>query len=135
MWALFAVYQAIHTLIGTAVDATGVPPEKISFPHALAAATDSVTAGFPPSRPSPCPGHGHVPAQDPRPGLPRPRPSRPGQPTRHQEGRRLPRPQRSTQRRPRHPTPPDPPPPTTLTQPPEPRVDHLTHGHCTDGWS
>jgi hypothetical protein len=49
MWALFAVYQAIHTLIGTAVDATGVPPEKISFPHALAAATDSVTAGFPPS--------------------------------------------------------------------------------------
>jgi len=49
MWALFAVYQAIHTLIGAAVDATGVPPEKISFPHALAAATDSVTAGFPPS--------------------------------------------------------------------------------------
>jgi hypothetical protein len=48
MWALFAVYQAIHTLIGTAVDATGIPPEKISFPHALAAATDSVTAGFPP---------------------------------------------------------------------------------------
>jgi Insertion element 4 transposase N-terminal/Transposase DDE domain len=50
MWALFAVYQAIHTLIGAAVDATGIPPEKISFPHALAAATDSVTAGFPPSR-------------------------------------------------------------------------------------
>ena len=50
MWALFAVYQAIHTLIGAAADATGVPPEKISFPHALAAATDSVTAGFPPSR-------------------------------------------------------------------------------------
>jgi len=49
MWALFAVYQAIHTLIGAAVDATGIPPEKISFPHALAAATDSVTAGFPPS--------------------------------------------------------------------------------------
>ena len=48
MWALFAVYRAIHTLIGTAVDATGIPPEKISFPHALAAATDSVTAGFPP---------------------------------------------------------------------------------------
>jgi hypothetical protein len=35
MWALFAVYQAIHTLIGAAVDATGIPPEKISFPHAL----------------------------------------------------------------------------------------------------
>ena len=48
MWALFAVYQAIHTLIGAAVDATGIRPEKISFPHALAAATDSVTAGFPP---------------------------------------------------------------------------------------
>ena len=49
MWALFAVCQAIHTLIGAAVDATGIPPEKISFPHALAAVTDSVTAGFPPS--------------------------------------------------------------------------------------
>ena len=49
MWALFAVYQAIHTLIGAAVDATGIPPDTISFPHALAAATDSVTAGFPPS--------------------------------------------------------------------------------------
>ena len=49
MWALFAVYQAIHTLIGAAVDAIGIPPAKISFPHALAAATDTVTAGFPPS--------------------------------------------------------------------------------------
>jgi hypothetical protein len=49
MWALFTVYQAIHTLIGAVVDATGIPPDKISFPHALAAATDSVTAGFPPS--------------------------------------------------------------------------------------
>ncbi len=51
MWALFAVYQAIHTLIGAAVDAAGIPPDKISFPHALAAATDTVTAAFPPSRP------------------------------------------------------------------------------------
>ncbi len=51
MWALFAVYQAIHTLIGAAVDAVGIPPEKISFPHALAAATDTVSAAFPPSRP------------------------------------------------------------------------------------
>ena len=51
MWALFAVYQAIHTLIGAAVDATGIPPDQISFPNALAAATDSVTAGFPPSGP------------------------------------------------------------------------------------
>jgi hypothetical protein len=50
MWALFAVYQAIHTLVGAGVDATGIPPERISFPQALAAATDSVTAGFPPSR-------------------------------------------------------------------------------------
>jgi Insertion element 4 transposase N-terminal/Transposase DDE domain len=50
MWALFAVYQAIHTLIGAAVDATGIPPDTISFPHALAAATDSVMAGFSPSR-------------------------------------------------------------------------------------
>lgn len=49
MWALFAVYQAIHTLTGAAVDATGIPPDQISFPHALAAATDTVTAGFPPS--------------------------------------------------------------------------------------
>ena len=49
MWALFAVYQAIHTLIGAAVDATGIPPDKISFPHALAAATDSAMAGFSPS--------------------------------------------------------------------------------------
>ena len=51
MWALFAVYQAIHTLIGAAVDATGIPPEKISFPQALTAVTDTVTADFPPSRP------------------------------------------------------------------------------------
>ncbi len=50
MWAMFAVYQAIHTLLGAAVDATGIPPDQISFPHALAAATDTVTAGFPPSR-------------------------------------------------------------------------------------
>jgi hypothetical protein len=49
MWALFAVYQAIHTLIGAAVDVAGLPPDQISFPHALAAATDTVTAGFPPS--------------------------------------------------------------------------------------
>jgi hypothetical protein len=49
MWALFAVYQAIRTLVGAAVDAVGIPPDKISFPHVLAAATDSVSAGFPPS--------------------------------------------------------------------------------------
>jgi hypothetical protein len=50
MRALFAVYQAIHTLIGAAVDATGIPPDKISFPQALTAVTDTVTADFPPSR-------------------------------------------------------------------------------------
>jgi hypothetical protein len=49
MWALFGVYQAIHTLIGAAVDAAGLPPDRVSFPHALAAATDTVTADFPPS--------------------------------------------------------------------------------------
>ena len=49
MRALFAVYQAIHTLIGAAADTTGIPPDTISFRHALAAVTDSITAGFPPS--------------------------------------------------------------------------------------
>ena len=47
MWALFAVYQATAQLMGAGVDATGIPPDKISFPHALAAATDTVGA-FPP---------------------------------------------------------------------------------------
>lgn len=50
MWALFAVYQALRQLIGAATDAAGIPPEQISFSHVLAAATDTVTAGFPPSR-------------------------------------------------------------------------------------
>jgi hypothetical protein len=47
MWALFAVYQAICTIVGLAVDAAGIPPDRISFPHALAAATDTIAA-FPP---------------------------------------------------------------------------------------
>lgn len=47
MWALFAVYQALAQLIGAGVDATGIPPERISFPHALAAATDTVGAFSP----------------------------------------------------------------------------------------
>ena len=47
MWALFAVYQAICKIIGIAVNAAGIPPARISFPHALAAATDTVAA-FPP---------------------------------------------------------------------------------------
>jgi len=49
MWALFSVYQATAQLIGAGVDATGIPPDAISFPHALAAATDTVGA-FPPAR-------------------------------------------------------------------------------------
>jgi len=49
MWALFAVYQALCKIIGIGATAMGIPPARISFPHALAAATDSVTAGFPPS--------------------------------------------------------------------------------------
>ncbi len=49
MWALFAVYQAICQLIGAGVDAAGIPPDKISFPHALAAAASTITAAFPPS--------------------------------------------------------------------------------------
>ena len=48
MWALFAVYQAIHTLIGAAVDATGIPPEKISFPHALLLRPPRSRRAFPP---------------------------------------------------------------------------------------
>lgn len=47
MWALFAVYQAICTIIGIGTDAMGIPPGQISFPHALAAATATVAA-FPP---------------------------------------------------------------------------------------
>lgn len=45
MWALFAVYQTTHVLISVAVDVTGIRPDKINFSHALAAATDTVTAG------------------------------------------------------------------------------------------
>ena len=47
MWALFAVYQANCQLTGAGADAAGIPPDKISFPHALAAATATVAA-FPP---------------------------------------------------------------------------------------
>ena len=51
MRALFAVCQAISRLTGIAVDAAGIPPDQISFPHALAAATATVAA-FPLSRPT-----------------------------------------------------------------------------------
>ena len=47
MWALFAVYQAICKIIGIGSAAAGVPPDRISFPHALAAATDTVAAFSP----------------------------------------------------------------------------------------
>lgn len=47
MWALFAVYQAVCTITGIGAVAAGVPPDVISFPHSLTAATDTV-AVFPP---------------------------------------------------------------------------------------
>ena len=47
MWALFAVYQAICKIIGIGAAAAGMPPDTISFPHALAAATDTVAAFSP----------------------------------------------------------------------------------------
>ena len=50
MWALFAVYQAICTIVGIAVNAAGIPPARISFPHALAAATDTVPRLSPPDQ-------------------------------------------------------------------------------------
>ena len=46
MWALFAVYQAICQIAGAA-QPPGIPPERISFPHALQAAAATVAA-FPP---------------------------------------------------------------------------------------
>jgi hypothetical protein len=50
MWALFAVYQAISRLTEIAVNAAGIPPDRISFPHALATTTGTVAA-FPLTRP------------------------------------------------------------------------------------
>jgi hypothetical protein len=47
MRALFAVCQALCKIIGTGAAAAGIPPARISFPRALAAATDTVAA-FPP---------------------------------------------------------------------------------------
>jgi hypothetical protein len=49
MWPLFAVYQATCQLIGAGVDAAGIPPDRISFPHALQAAAATVAA-FPPDQ-------------------------------------------------------------------------------------
>jgi hypothetical protein len=47
MRALFAVYQAICKITGIGAAAAGIPPGTISFPHALAAATDTVAAFSP----------------------------------------------------------------------------------------
>jgi hypothetical protein len=47
MWALFAVYQALCKLAGIGAAAAGIPPARISFPHALQAATDTVAAFSP----------------------------------------------------------------------------------------
>jgi len=44
MWALFAVYQAICRIAGAGADAMGIPPDRISFPHALQAAAGTVAA-------------------------------------------------------------------------------------------
>ena len=49
MRALFAVYQALCKLAGLGAHAAGIPPSRISFPHVLQAATDTVAA-FPLTR-------------------------------------------------------------------------------------
>jgi hypothetical protein len=90
MRALFAVYQAISRLTGIAVDAAGIPPDQISFPHALAAATATVAA-FPPEQAGLA--FAAFLAKILMPAFfTRDRPG-PGQPAQDQEGRRLPRPQ------------------------------------------
>jgi hypothetical protein len=119
MWALFAVYQAICRIVGIAVNAAGVPPAQISFPHALAAAKDPVAA-FPPwpagTR------RRHVPAEDPHARIPRPGPARPRQPPQIKESRRLPRPE--TRRAQRHQR-------RAENRVPlaQPLADHLKQGH------
>ena len=118
MWALFAVYQATCKIIGIGAAAAGVPPDTISFPHALAAATNTVAA-FPRAGRSRA---RHVPAEDPRPRHLRPRPAGPGQPPQDQEIRRLPRPQaRPAQRHQRH--------PENRVSPAQLAHDHLKQGH------
>ena len=44
MFCLVAVYQAICQLIGAGIEALGIPPGRISIPHALAAATGTIAA-------------------------------------------------------------------------------------------
>jgi hypothetical protein len=84
MWALFAVYQALCKMIGTGATAMGIPPARISFPHALAAATGTVAA-FPLTSsisPSPrsCSGYS-CPAPPPATARTATAPADPGKPT------------------------------------------------------
>jgi hypothetical protein len=44
MWALFAVYQALCRLAGMGAAAAGIPPARISFPHVLQTAMDTVAS-------------------------------------------------------------------------------------------
>jgi hypothetical protein len=48
MWLCSPVYQEIYKVARIGAAAAGIPPAKISFPHALAAVTDTVAA-FPPN--------------------------------------------------------------------------------------
>jgi hypothetical protein len=99
-WALLLVYQAIRKIVGIAVDAAGHPPAKISLPHALAAATDTIAASPRPRRPRPR----HVPGQDPHARLSSPATGRTGPASARPRGRRLPSPEsRRAQRCLRHP--------------------------------
>jgi len=50
MRALFAVCQAICQRLGVGADAAGIPPDTISFPHALAAAAEHHHGGLPPDQ-------------------------------------------------------------------------------------
>ena len=119
MRALFAVYQAICTIIGIGAAAAGIPPDTISFPHALAAATDTVVAFSPEHLDL---AFATFLLKYPRPGHLRPRPPGPGQPPQDQEIRRLPRPEaRRAERHQRH--------PENRVPPAQPMADHLRQGH------
>jgi hypothetical protein len=119
---LFAVYQALCKVIGIGAAAAGIPPAKISFPHALQAATDTVAA-FPPDQADLALATFLLKILAPR--HLRPRPPGPQQPPQDQESRRLPRAQtRGTQRHQRH--------PEDTVPPARPMADHLTQGHCPE---
>jgi len=61
MWALFAVYQAICTIVGAAAGSMDLPPERITFARARPAAAGRDAA---PPRPA-CPDIRRVPAANP----------------------------------------------------------------------